>query len=563
MIQPSLWRVLEPKWRTALQRLREERSRGGSGKLVLLLGVGTLFWLAVYWVLYAILRYFRSVEELGPLLAGKLLGLVLLSFIAILVLSNVITALSSFFLAKDLDLLVSAPVDWLRIYLAKLGETLLHSSWMVALMAVPILTAYGVIYRGGLVFVPYATLTLVPLLVLPAVAGSALTLVLVNIFPARRTRDLLSIIALGAAGGLILLLRVIRPERLASPEGFRNLLDFIAVLRTPTSPFLPSEWATRAIMTFLRGEVDPLPLLLLWTTAAAFVTVGAVLHRQLFAPGFTKAQEGAERFVRGAWWRWTVGRLLGFLPVAKREFVIKDVKLFFRDTTQWSQLILLAVLVVVYLFNIKALPLHRGEEVGFFYVTLVSFLNLGLAGFVLAAIAARFIFPAVSLEGRHMWLLRSSPLDLKALLWSKYWVGTFPLLVLALLLTGLTNVLLQVRPFMMIVGLVTIGGLTFAIAALALGFGAVYPQFETENAAQIPTSFGGLVYMMATIALLGAVLRALWTAVYAYVRAVYEGQPVVVDAWMIAWFGVAALLCAAATLFPLWVGLRRIERFEF
>jgi ABC-2 type transport system permease protein len=221
------------------------------------------------------------------------------------------------------------------------------------------------------------------------------------------------------------------------------------------------------------------------------------------------------------------------------------------------------VLVLVYLFNIKTLPLHRGEPVGFFYVTLVSFLNLGLAGFVLAAIAARFIFPAVSLEGRHMWLLRSSPLDLRALLWSKYWVGTIPLLVLALILTGMTNLLLDVRPFMMAVGLVTICGLTFAIAALALGFGALYPQFETENAAQIPTSFGGLVYMMATIALLAAVIVVLWQAVYQYVRSVYLGQPVVVDAAMIVWFAVAGALCAAATGTALWVGLRRMERFEF
>src|SRR5207244_3130305 len=250
--------------------------------------------------LYRILKYFRGVEDLGPLLAGKLLGLVLLSFISILVLSNVITALSSFFLAKDLDLLVSAPVDWLRLYLAKLGETLLHSSWMVALMVVPILAAYGVVYKSGVLFAVYAMLAIVP-------------------------------------------------------------------------------------------------LLLLWTTAAAFVTLGAVLHRALYAQGFTKAQEGAERFIRGTLWRWTVGSLLGWLPVAKREFVLKDIKLFFRDTTQWSQLILLAVLVVVYLFNIQALPLHRGEPVGFFYVNLVSFLNLGLAGFVLASIAARFIFPAVSL----------------------------------------------------------------------------------------------------------------------------------------------------------------------
>ena len=563
MKQPSLRHVLQPKWRTALQRVREERDRGGSGKLLILALVGLAFWTGVYGVLYRILKYFRGVEDLGPLLAGKLLGLVLLSFISILVLSNVITALSSFFLAKDLDLLVSAPVDWLRLYLAKLGETLLHSSWMVALMAVPILTAYGVIYRGGLVFVPVAVLTLVPMLALPAVAGSAITLVLVNVFPARRTRDLLSIVALGAAAGVILLFRLMRPEQLARPEGFRNLLDFITVLRTPTSPFLPSEWAAKAIMGFLRHSFDPLPLLLLWTTATAFVALGALLHRELFATGYTKAQEGAERFVRGTFWRWTIGALLQPLPVAKREFVLKDVKLFFRDTTQWSQLILLAVLVVVYLFNIKALPLHRGEPVGFFYVTLVSFLNLGLSGFVLASIAARFIFPAVSLEGRQMWLLRSSPLDLRALLWSKYWVGTVPLLLLALLLTGLTDVLLEVSPFMMILSLATIFALTLAIAAMALGFGALYPQFETENAAQIPTSFGGLVYMMATIALLAAVIGALWQAVYAYVRAVFEGQPVVVDAWMLFWFTVAAALCAAATVIPLRVGLKKMEGFEF
>src|SRR5207245_367482 len=306
-----------------------------------------------------------------------------------------------------------------------------------------------------------------------AVVGSAVTLILVNVFPARRTRDLLSIIALGAAAGLILLLRLIRPERLARPEGFRNLLDFLAVLRTPTSPFLPSEWATNAIMSYLRGSPDPLPLMLLWTTAAALVTIGAMLHRRLFAQGFTKAQEGAERFVRGRLLRRTAGWVLKPLPVAKREFVLKDIRLFFRDTTQWSQLILLA-----------------------------------------------------------------------------------------LLLTGLTNVLLEVGPFMMVMGLVTICGLTFAIAALALGFGALYPQFETENAAQIPTSFGGLVYMMTTIALLAAVIVALWQAVYAYVRAVYVGEPVVVDGWMIFWFAVAAVICAAATAIPFRSGLRKMERCE-
>ncbi|MEE8193826.1 MAG: hypothetical protein V3T74_13860, partial [Gemmatimonadales bacterium] len=423
----SLVQILAPKWRTALTRFKQ--GQGGSSKALVIGTVGLVFWLAVFGVLYRVLGYFRGVEEIGPLLAGKLLSLVLLSFLSILLLSNVITALSSFFLAKDLDLLVASPTDWLNIYLAKLGETLIHSSWMVALMAVPIFSAYGVIYDGGWLFGFYSMVVLLPMLVLPAVVGSAITLILVNVFPARRTRDLLSVIAIGAAGGVVLLFRIVRPEQLARPEGFQNLLDFITVLRTPTSPLLPSEWATDALMGYLVGPLDWIPLLMLWSTAAACVVVGAMLHAALYPTGFTKAQEGAERFIKGWVWRSVLDPLFKPLSVAKREFVIKDLKLFFRDTTQWSQLILLGVLVVIYLFNIRALPLFTGERVPFFLVTVVSFLNLGLAGFVLSAIAARFVFPAISLEGRQMWLLRSSPLDLRALLWSKYWVGTVPLLV--------------------------------------------------------------------------------------------------------------------------------------
>ena len=560
---PSLVHVLLPKWRTALTRMRQERDEGGRAKLIVLAVVGLIFWLAVFGVLFRVLRYFRNTQEIGALLAGKLLGIVLLAFASVLLLSNLITALSSFFLSKDLDLLVSSPVDSLRIYLAKLLETLVASSWMVALMAVPIFAAYGVVYHGGWLFPVVAVGTLLPYLVLPAVLGSAATTILVNVFPARRTRDLLSIIALGAAAGVILLFRIIRPEQLARPEGFQSLLDFIAVLRTPTSPLLPSEWVAKAVMGQLTGRPDWLSVYLLWTMAGAAVAAGAWMHGRLYHTGFTRSQEGAERFVRGGFWNWSVGGALRPLGPSRREFVLKDLRLFFRDTTQWSQLILLAALLLVYLFNIKALPLFRGEQVPFFLVSVVSFLNLGLAGFVLASIAARFIFPAVSLEGRQMWLLRSSPLELRAMLWAKYWVGTVPLLVLALAITVLTNVLLKATPFMMAVGVGTILLLTLAISALALAFGTFYPKFDTENAAQIPTSFGGLVFMMATIALLAVVIVIESVPVYRYLSAAYQQQPLTVSPLMVGSFALAAAVCVAATIVPLKLALRRMEAFEF
>ena len=552
--------IISPKWRTARARIREKRS---VGKAMLLGGTGLIFWLAVFGVMYRVLRYFRGVEEIGPLLAGKLLGLALLAFLSLLLISNVITALSAFFLAKDLDLLMASPVDWLHLYLSKLGETLLHSSWMVALMAVPIFTAYGVIYDGGWLFGPFTVVVFLPLLVIPAVIGSAVTLILVNVFPARRTRDLLSVIAIGAAGVLVMMFRVVRPEQLARPEGFNNLLDFITLLRTPTSPYLPSEWAMNSLMGYLIGPKEALPLVLLWSTAAAFVVMGALLHRSLYPRGFTRAQEGADRFVKGWIWTAILDPIFKPLTVAKREFLIKDLKLFFRDPTQWSQLILLTVLVIIYLFNIQALPLFSGEQVPFFMVTVISFLNLGLAGFVLSAIAARFIFPSISLEGRQMWLLRSSPLNLRALIWSKYWIGTVPLLVLALAITVFTNILLRVTPFMMVVGIGTIILLTLAISAMALGFGALFPQFDTENAAQIPTSYGGLVFMMSTIALLAVVIVVEAVPVSNYLRASFRGEPMTVNIWMVGAFAAVVLICVTATVVPLWVGLRRMEQFEF
>ena len=553
--------LLSPKLLTARARARA-KERGRGARTAILACVGTVFWLFAFGVLHRLLAYFRGVPEIGPLLAGKLLGLILVSFFGILLLSNVITALSSFFLARDLDLLVAAPVDWLRHYCAKLLETLLHSSWMVVLMAVPMLTAYGTVYDGGVAFIGLALATFLPFLLIPAAVGTAITLVLVNAFPARRTRDILSVIAVLAAAGIVVLFRLVRPEKLARPEGFRSLVDFIAVLRTPTSPLMPSEWLSRSVMGWLTGSVDPLPLYLLWSTAAAAVVVGALLHRWLYARGFTKAQESAERWAREGWTGRVARTALAPLGVVRRELVMKEIRVFFRDTTQWSQLILLAVLVVVYVFNIKFLPL-TGEGITFFIVNLVPFLNLALAGFVLASVAARFVFPGVSLEGRTWWLLRASPLPVRELLWSKFWVGTLPLLVLALAIVGVTNSLLHVSPFMFTVSVFTITLMTFAVAGLAIGFGTVFPRFETENAAQIPTSFGGLLYMMSAVGVIGAVIVLEARPVYSYLSAVSfrGGEPPPLLELLLG-FGLAGAVCLIATFWPIRVAVRRLEALE-
>jgi ABC-2 type transport system permease protein len=555
-----LW-LLRPKFRTKVNRARVDEGRLFKG---FLLGfVGLFFWALIFTVIFRMLLYFRGTQGIGDLLSAKLLGLAFVTFLMILVLSNVITALSTFFLSEDLELVVAAPVEPETLYAARLVETIVDSSWMVALLAVPLLAAYGAVYAAGPVYYLLAVATMVPFLVIPAVSGSAVTLLLVNIFPARRTRDLLALLGLFAAAGVVALFRFLRPERLMSPEEFSSLVDFVAVLRTPTSAWLPSEWAAGALMSYLSGFFDWFPFAFLWSTAAACFVVGAWLHRRYYEGGFSRAQEGAERKEtrhRSP----IVDRLFAWARPSTRMMVTKEIRVFFRDTTQWSQLILLAVLVAVYVYNITVLPLYTGEQVSFLLINVVSFLNLGLAGFVVAAIAARFVFPSMSIEGRMMWLMRSSPVDVGTIFWSKYWVGTLPLLLVALPLIVGTNIVLDASRFVLVLTTVTMVGITFALTALALGFGALYPNYDTENVAEIPTSFGGLLFMMAAVSYLAGVVILEGWPVYLFLDARLQGgdAEVTTTPLLLGIVG-ATVLTGLAMWLPLRAGIRKVQSVDF
>jgi ABC-2 type transport system permease protein len=560
-IRPGLSALLRPKVRGRVNRARQGRVR--VVRAIVLGGVALLFWSLLFVLTNRMLLHFRSAEGLGDLLAARMLGLAFLTFLMILLLSNVITALSTFFLSRDLELLVASPADPLHVYWARLVESGVNSSWMVVLLLVPLLAGYGAVYGAGPGFYLLAVGVVVPFLVIPAVLGAGVTLLLVSVFPARRTRDLLALIGLMAAAGVVLLLRLLQPERLVRPEEARGVMDFLSTLRTPTSPWLPSEWAAQALLGWLTGGFEIMALLLLGSTAAALVVLGGWAHTRYFPGGFSRAQEGAERKES----RVRSGSIEAWFPrlsPAARHLVAKEIRSFFRDSTQWSQLILLGVLVVVYVYNIRVLPMGAGEGVSFFLVNVVAFLNLGLAGFVVAAVAARFIFPAMSLEGRMTWLLRSSPLDPRLLFWSKYWTGTLPLLAVALPLIVITNLLLGVDPFLFWLSLGTMVSVTLALSALALTFGALFPNYETENPAEIPTSFGGLLFMMTAVAYLAAVIVLQGWPVYLFLRARLDGAgatdaglgPVVLGV------GGAALLTLLIVWVALQTGIRSIRDTE-
>jgi ABC-2 type transport system permease protein len=511
--------LLRPRW-LALRGRWQRAERSERRRTALLGALGLVFWAVIFAFFARILAYFQGVPELGPVLAERLLSMVLLSFFSILLFSNVITALSTYYLSSDLGLLLASPISPTSLHSGRFFETLWDSSWMIVLFGLPIFLAYGVVHDASPVFYLVVLAVLPPFLVLPCALGVAITMMLVRVFPARNAKDVFLLLSVVVVALLYVFLRFLQPERLVQPEAFADFLQFLAAVQAPASPWLPSSWAATTLIPFFAPRPGQNPLLqyaaLASTAAAAFVAC-AMLAERTYAIGWSRAQEGRRaRVTRLPLW----DRLFARLPISApaRALVLKDLKTFLRDTTQWSQLVLLGALVVVYIYNFRVLPRAGALMARFYLEHALAFLNLALAGFVMASVAVRFLYPAVSLEGRAFWLVQSAPLSLRRVWWSKFWSGTPPLAILGVLLLVLGNRALGVGAVTMAVSVITLLLMTLGIAALGLCLGSLYPQFEYENAAKIPSSFGGVAYMILAVLLIGlnVVLEAwpLWVLLF-------------------------------------------------
>ena len=131
---------------------------------------------------------------------------------------------------------------------------MIESSWMVLAFAVPAFLAYGIAHRAGPLFYLATVVTLPPFLVIAATIGMAVTGILVNVFPARRTRDILVLLSVVMVAVLYMLFRMLQPERLVNPEAFASFVQFLAAMQTPSSPFLPSTWVAEILHPLLNGR---------------------------------------------------------------------------------------------------------------------------------------------------------------------------------------------------------------------------------------------------------------------------------------------------------------------
>jgi ABC-2 type transport system permease protein len=558
--------LLSPRWKKLRNRIKtpgRERVR-----LPFITGLIVALWVVIYVVFVKALFYFTAEEMFGSVAATKLLSMILVTFMFVVIVSNIITTFSTFYLSEDLELIIAAPTRSKSIYASRFIDTLADSAWMVLVFGLPVFLAYGRVFNAPWHFYALSLVGFLCILVITTSLGIFIVQTLVRSFPVRRLRDLFVLVGILIFIGIYLLFRMMRPEEFLNPEGFASVMDYLSIMSESSSPFLPTTWLMNALRPYITGygfeDILFYVALLILGAISAFRLAGHN-HQAVHFFGYSKAVES-----RGA--RLSKSRTVTVLSSVLHRFfdrttarlVIKETLLMARDWGRLSQLLLLLALIMVYLYNFSVLPSLENPEATMALKNTIAFLNIGLAGFVLASLGVRFLFPAISSEGRAFWILKGAPIPLRRILWVKFCFYLVPMLVLGLFLVVMTNRLLGLGIFISAISTVTMAFLTVGLTSLSIGMGVLYADFKEVDPNRAFTGFGGLLTMIYAALGVSAVILLEAFPVYRIVAADYFGYPLrpVDYAVIVAGFTLALAVAGFFIVAPLRAGLNRIAELE-
>lgn len=525
-----------------------------------------------FWLFYRGLRFVGNFPGLGTLLVERLLYILFAFLFVLLLFSNLVISYSNFFRNRETAFLMTMPIERETIFRWKFLESALLASWAFLFLIAPLLTAYGMIQNVPIRFYFVTTGLIALFVILPSVLGSWCAVNLAR-FMDRRSFQIV-LLVFGAAF-IVVATNWLRPDPITDEMLETRVLAVLDRMLMKTRftlfPFLPSYWLSTSVINLAEGALrgSAFFALVLLANVLFFGFLAVTRLGDSFYAATSAVQSRATVFGHWDWFRrwqkfreraqWTPGpleRVIALLPVSheRRALLAKDIRVFWRDTTQWGQTLVLFGLLAVYVINLRHFSAQLTNP---FWVNLVSFLNLGACTLNLATLTTRFVYPQFSLEGKRVWIVGMSPFSLQQVVKTKFALTTIASLIITLGLITLSCKMLKLPIDRTLYFAVAIFVMTLALNGLATGLGVLYPNFREENPSKIVSGFGGtfclvlsFLYIVGSVALLA--VGSPWA----------KGGAQRIEVALAAWTGFAALSMALGWL-PLKLALRKAARFEY
>ena len=530
------------------------------------------YFVVAYWLFFKGLDFISRFPGLGTVLTERLMFLLFAFLFVLLLLSNLVISYTNFFRNRETAYLLNMPLPTATIFQWKFIESTLLASWAFLFLIAPLLAAFGQT-RG----VPWHFYVVTPALValficLPAVLGSFLALNLARYLDRKLFQVSVVTALLLLVAGAVLWFRPgpVNPE--TTETRVLAVLDkTLYQTRFAQFQLLPSFWLTTSVLNWAEGAVRAsfYWVLVMLSYVLFFGTLAFTGMGGLFYDAASAVQSRGSVFARWAWFRdrsernrrltYVPGlaeRLvdhLGWLGPDVRALIVKDIRMFWRDTTQWAQSLMLFGLLAVYIFNLR----HFSQQLNNpFWTHLVSFLNLGACSLNLATITTRFVYPQFSLEGKRLWVVGLAPLGLVNVVKTKFWLANVIALIVTISLIGTSCYMLEMSLGRTLYFAMAVTTMTMTLTGLAVGLGALYPNFKEENPSNIVSGFGGtfclvlsFLYILGSVVLLALATPWMRTEANPFLRVIVGLSAFAGLSLMVGWL-------------PLRLGLRRVRTFE-
>ncbi|HWL95689.1 MAG TPA: hypothetical protein VNT79_19385 [Phycisphaerae bacterium] len=555
---PSVGLLLRLKLRLLRNRLRQLVDQSPLQLLLIIVFVATI-WGGLYFIFDHLLVYIRRFEEEAIIALPLIFHLFFFSMTILLAFSTAILIYGALFGRDEPGFLLTTPNPPRNVVAVLFLESLFFSSWSLVLLGLPLMAAIGQVqglpWHFYVVFL-VAFLGFVPI---PGAIGLLTALAVALFLP--RIAKRAAMYAL-----LVVILGVIiwwgRLWNLFSESVSKQLVDnLLSELSYLKAALLPSSWVARAIeLSIADRPMDAAFYLFVTVATAAFLSWwGHIIVAAKLLPAFARAQSAPHRPRRHTSGATSLVTRIAFfyLPRRMRFLILKDVRNFLRDPMQWSQLVILFGLLSMYLVY---LPRSRTEGFPTEWQALICFLNFGAITLILSTFTSRFVFPMMSLEGQQIWLVALWPLGRSSVMWAKF---CFAMTVTAG--TALPVTWLSIRAVELPAGLATLQIIcTLAacagLCALAVGFGAVLPNYAEQSAGRISSGLGGTVNLIASVGLVAVSVALFGWVCWEMAQAGRLTLTSVNSKWALVALMALNLGSFAASM---WIGVRKFQRQEF
>jgi ABC-2 type transport system permease protein len=552
-------------------------------KSFLMVSVVTLFvigyWVAGYWIFRLGFTRLASVPGLQTLLLDQMLYLFFAFLFLMLVFSNIVIGYSTIFKSPETQWMLTLPVRSLDVFRWKLLETSLLASWAFLFLCAPLLLAYGATRQVTVWFYMKMLLLFLPFTAIPAALGSIVILMIARYLHRRVFKWALFVMGvLGVTWAAVF----VKPMEAANFEPAQMVAAMQYLMRNSRlslQPILPSYWLASSMIAWGEGMTGrgTFFFLVLLSNAMMATLVCTGMSRRLFYDGWSRSHSQGH-FQLGVPLLDTpinlprVGlleRLVNLWPrlqPATRGLVLKDIRVFWRDTSQWSQFAIFFGLIGLYVLNLRSVAQDNKSES---WACFISFLNLGASSMTLATLTTRFVFPQFSLEGRRLWIVGMVPYGLKRVLLEKLWLSTVCSAGVTLGLMLTSSWMLRIPAWLTLLFSATVVLMSFALCGIAVGIGALFPYFgagsathdHEDNPAKIVSGFGGTFCFVLSLIYIMLVIGAEVWPMYSRFASSSLGSPDQPWGLILSWV-VVALLSLGAACIPMALALKKVDSIE-